>query len=290
MAGGERDYIAEQALDFQNRHFFGYNAAVHLEDAADELFWDKQLQRVKPGKYDYIYYSKSKAGNDTRGCEQCLRFKDYLNNFFFVCIDSDLRYLLKEPYMSAKNHIAQTYTYSWENHYCFAEALQKIWLNKCPDLAGKFDFQIFLKEYSNAVYISFMFLLFLKRQGVVDGFERSFNSILPKQFTRVELLQNGMPLVKSLSEKMNYLCLNHPLWLSFDLEKESRNITHSSLDSDNAYLFIRGHNVFDLLANIGKFICHGTSISFKDDILLTSLNEGCKELELVRADLEYIIY
>lgn len=58
---------------------------------------------------------------------------DYLNSKFFICLDSDLRHLLKQPGMSAADHIAPTYTYSWENHYCFAERLQKAFAkNVCP--------------------------------------------------------------------------------------------------------------------------------------------------------------
>ena len=49
----------------------------------------------------------------------------YLTDSFFICIDSDLRLLRGEEGLSAVNHIAQTYAYSWENHLCESSHLSK---------------------------------------------------------------------------------------------------------------------------------------------------------------------
>ena len=113
------DWISKQAKLYRNLSLTNrYTAIVHLEDKEDEKFWDYQLQHVKPGHYRYLYYSKNNNGTDTRGCEQCLRFRPYLTDRFFICIDSDLRLLKGEGGLTASNHIAQTYAYSWENHLC----------------------------------------------------------------------------------------------------------------------------------------------------------------------------
>lgn len=85
------DWISKQAKLYRNLALTNrYQAIVHLEDKEDERFWNYQLQNVKPGRYRYLYYSKNNNGTDTRGCEQCLRFKPYLTDRFFICIDSDL--------------------------------------------------------------------------------------------------------------------------------------------------------------------------------------------------------
>lgn len=91
------DWISKQAKLYRNLSLTNrYTAIVHLEDKEDERFWDYQLQHVKPGRYRYLYYSKNDNGTDTRGCEQCLRFRPYLTDRFFICIDSDLRLLKGE--------------------------------------------------------------------------------------------------------------------------------------------------------------------------------------------------
>ena len=283
----ERDFIAEQAIDFQNRHYFGYIAAIHLEDAEDVRFWDTVLQKVNPGRYDYISYSKSKSGNDTRGCEQCLQYRDYLNSKFFICLDSDLRHLLKQSGMSAADHTAQTYTYSWENHYCFAERLQKAFAQRCLSASERFDFRVFLKGYSNVIYIPFLFLLYLKSKGLAEKFEYQFNILLPKQASVRQLENNGEAFCCDLSQKLMQLCQNHPLWPSFD--PDAMPLEHSRLTVDNAYLYVRGHNVFDLISYIGEFLCYHSGVSFKSEILLSVLQEGCEDLDRVIDDLKMIL-
>lgn len=73
-----------------------FKSSIHLEDKEDELFWDTLLQQYRPGSYFYIYHSKSDSGNETSGCTQCLKYEGLLSERFFICIDSDLRFLCGE--------------------------------------------------------------------------------------------------------------------------------------------------------------------------------------------------
>lgn len=101
------DWISKQAKLYRNLALtHRYQAIVHLEDQEDERFWDYQLQHVKPGRYRYLYYSKNNNGSDTRGCEQCLRFRPYLTDQFFICIDSDLRLLRGEEGLTRGTGVA----------------------------------------------------------------------------------------------------------------------------------------------------------------------------------------
>ena len=93
---------------------------VHIEDKDDKVFWNNQLQNVLPGYYNFVAHSRREKGHDTSGCEQCLRYLEYLNRQFFICIDSDLRLLRHQENLTAGNYVAQTHAYSWENHYCEA--------------------------------------------------------------------------------------------------------------------------------------------------------------------------
>lgn len=169
-------------------------ACVHLEDKEDIVFWDAMLQNRRQGKYHYVTHSKSQNGKETSGSSQCLKFRPYLSKQFFICIDSDMRYLLQEPENDAAHFVCQTYTYSWENHYCEAKDLQKRFVEICPDKAGQFDF-----------------------------------------------------------------------------EAESNYFHSLNVNEQNAYLHIRGHNLFDLVAYIGDLLCNRPSGSFKKDVLMNDL-------------------
>ena len=185
--------IEEQARYYRNIPLRDRNikSVVHLEDAEDILFWSNQLQKAFPATYHFITYSKNEKGNDVHGCEQCLRYKAYLTKTFFICIDSDLRQLKGEVGLTADNHIAQTYAYSWENHFCEAEHLQKRFAESVSD--SDFDFQVFLQNLSAVVYKPLLYLVHYSQSSELNQQWNitKFNACLPLQPKREELADNG---------------------------------------------------------------------------------------------------
>ena len=156
------DIYEEQAQYFRNIPLLdpAYSACVHVEDKEDECFWDYHLQSIKPATYYFVSQSKSANGMDTKGCEQCLKYRDYLSDRFFICIDSDLRLLRGEKELDAAHLIAQTYTYSWENHCCEANHLQGRLRERIPEIDSVFDFRVFFNELSKVLYRPLLLLLY----------------------------------------------------------------------------------------------------------------------------------
>lgn len=112
----------------------GGTAAVHLENKNDEVFWGKILHEAYPkGRFRFISSSRSISGNMTSGCTQCLQYRDFLDKHFWIAIDSDYRYLSEEPDIDAKHFILQTYTYSFENHFCYWKNCQRVTDSDLPD-------------------------------------------------------------------------------------------------------------------------------------------------------------
>ena len=275
------DWIRKQARLYQNlARTMRYQAVVHLEDKEDEYFWDYQLQSVKPGRYRYLYYSKSDKGTDSRGCEQCLRFRPYLTDRFFICIDSDLRLLRGEQGLVAANHIAQTYTYSWENHLCEAAHL-----NERKDKAitdSGFDLQAFLHSFSKIVYNP---LLYLIQYGADSSTNQlwnvsKFNACIPLQPSRSELADNAVGYLAKVKENFNKALATLP----------SEVKTVELLTEENAYLHMQGHQLYKLVMHIGSMLCGGTGITFKTDVLNKGLHtNGYEEIESLQSDLQYIL-
>ena len=266
------DVYLEQAQYFANVPLMqsGVVASVHLEDVEDKTFWNTMLQGQKSGRYYFITQSRSPKGYDTKGCEQCLKYRPYLSKRFFICIDSDMRYLLQEPNFDATNYICQTYTYSWENHYCEASALKQRFEAQCPEKAATFDFQVFLSTLSKAVYKPLLLLLYCLRNDKFDFNLRMFSACLPNQCKREELAENGKLLIERIAKNFEQY-LNSDFAKSVDFEAESRYCQTLNVNEQNAYLHIRGHNLFDLVAYIGDLLCRGTSVSFKKDVLMNDL-------------------
>ena len=264
-------------------------ACVHLEDKDDMAFWDAMLQNQRRGKYHFVTHSKSQSGKETTGSTQCLKFRPYLSNRFFIGIDSDMRYLLQEPELDAAHYICQTYTYSCENHYCEARALQERFAFLFPDRACLFDFETFLSAYSSVVYKPMLLLLYCLKNHKPDFSRKQFNACLPHQCKGEELADNGKPLIERIT-KIFEQYLDTPFAKSVDFEAESRYCQALNVNEQNAYLHVRGHNLFELVAYIGDLLCRGTSLSFKKDVLINDLPpQTYWQIQNITKDLSIII-
>ena len=275
------DWIEKQAVFYRNLALAkNYMAVVHLEDKEDEPFWNGQLQSVKPGRYRYLHYSKSNNGTETRGCEQCLRFRPYLTDRFFICIDSDLRLLKGEESLTAENHIAQTYAYSWENHRCEANHLCKR-LRQYVETSD-FDLKAFISSFSQIVYKPLLYLVHYSTDLRLNSLWNisKFNACIPLQPKRAELENNGKAYLDNMQERFE----NALAGLN-----EAPNLI-PSITEENAYLHIQGHQLYKLLLHIGTLLCKGKNVAFRTDVLDKGLNiHGYAEIEALQSDLNAIL-
>lgn len=285
----DNKYIEACALDYANVPQIDrrYIASVHLENESDKSFWESVLQKNRVGQFNYIYESRvEKEGPLIRGVHQCLKYKSYLSKTFFVCIDSDLRYLQQEPDIDAEHFILQTYTYSWENHYCLAEQIQNRLKEISLDNSAEFDFVYFLNQLSQNAYKPLLYLLEavaqkLTPQSVIGNFHNCF----PSQCTASIFKDNGAQLLDKICSNLQCFVSN-PLFTQIDINAAKEKYKQLGLTEENAYLHLRGHNVFNLIAHIGKMIYR----PFKEEVLVPSLKlEGYWEIDRIVKDIESII-
>ena len=278
-------YIEARALDYSNVPLIDRRvvASVHLENREDELFWDMLLQHNKPGKYNYIYESRvEKDGDPKSGVDQCLRYKPYLTPTFFICIDSDLRYLLQEPDIDAQHCILQTYTYSWEQHYCIAEKIQAQLANISSEAATKFNFPLFLSKLSKIAYEPLLYLLeSLNNMLVTRSIIGEFNDCFPSQCLTSVFVDNGEQLLQQIAQNLQQF-MSKSFFSSIDLPAAKAKYNVLGLNETNTYLHLRGHNVWGLVNHIGNMLCRPHRINFKQQVLLPSLQlSGYWEMEKV---------
>ncbi|MBP6611229.1 MAG: DUF4435 domain-containing protein [Paludibacter sp.] len=291
-----------------------FNASIHLEDRIDEVFWKPLFNAIFPdSRFNFIFESDSIIGNKTSGCEQCLKYKDYLSKRFFICIDSDYRYLLQESNISAANFIFQTYTYSIENHLCYASKLNAV-PEQCTGVENVlFDFENFLLQYSNALYEAYSWHLYFIKRGDSEIFSKEdFNKILSLNgMPDFNINNNGSDFIKELTARCNSKVAelkskNHLV----DIEPEQMYFESLGLTRDNTYLYIRGHNLFDLIVKIGKQVndalllkqrfkmemngeaiakLYAQSTKFEDKLKEEIVFEGYPEIEKIKHEIRSIL-
>lgn len=280
--------IQDQAEYYQNLHIIDdtIKAVVMMENMEDEKFWDVQLQKCRPGNYYYVGHDNEACDSDNMpgGCTECLKYKDYLTDYFFLCIDSDMNQLLGVSGRTAANHIFQTYTYSWENHCCERNSLQNLLSSVCPNVASAFDFSKFLQEYSNAVYEPLLVLLACAKAGRTDFTVSDFRTCIPQQSSMAEMKDNGVGLIQKIKNNFSN-AISTELKTTLDIDAAISACVALNIDATNAYLHTRGHDIFNLVRYMGWQLCKREPVKFDKDILEKNMTSTCWEMKSIEADL-----
>lgn len=263
---------------------YGVDSIVHVEDKDDIWFWQQFLPKYRAGRYKFLPATTNEKGNRTTGCTQCLKYKDFLSQSFFICIDSDLRHLQSEA-LSAENGILQTHTYSWENHCAFASKLQQFF-EEYTHKEKNFNFILFLQRYSEIVYQPFLLMLYQERKELNDFDRNKFKQCISLQYKQGDEEYNGRQFLERLSAGLAEAAKEIMDNCGFDFKKESAFYAAKGMQEANAYLYVRGHCLYNSLVSIGAKLCEGTGVDFEQNILKSALAfEQYDEISNIKADI-----
>jgi len=192
-----------------------------------------------------------------------LKFQGFFSQRFFTCIDSDFRYLNGEN-ISADNGIVQTYTYSWENHCAYHTRLNK-------GMIG-FDFALFMTEFSAIIHKGLIFLLFQQQNGLNHFTPKQLKKCIAQQYKKGDEVDNGKAILKRIGEELECKLNNSIGYDTFDYKRWSEFYETKGVNKENAYLYVRGHNLYNMLLSIGNKLYTGTNTDFEKDILLAPIS------------------
>lgn len=292
-----KDFAVNRSVHFANAakrfaldaKMFRCRAAVHVENKDDIAFWSAILKHFRPNdKFHFIAGSRNEYGHETFGVTQCLKYFDFLSPGFFICIDSDYRYLLRERKMDVKHYVIQTYTYSFENHHCFADGLDDVCSRVTHLKNTLFDFKRFLKEFSNILYDLFIWHLYFQNADPIRFSQMEFDAYISLSNSKAFPLvyDNGARALDELrnrvERKTGYLGRKFP---NADLEEVRQKYLELGLTPDNVYFYIRGHNLYDLITLVCKEVCKAMLRAEKRNRKIT--REMISELYRNRNSLDY---
>ncbi|MDR1757127.1 MAG: DUF4435 domain-containing protein [Culturomica sp.] len=234
-------------------------AAVHVENRDDILFWGQIFRYFCPKeRFHFLSASRNENGQMTSGVTQCLKYYRYLSPAFFICIDSDYRYLQQEKGINVDHFVFQTYTYSFENHHCFSGGLDEICSRVTKEQNNLFDFRKFLSEYSRIIYDLFIWHLYFLNSDPGCFSKYDFNQYINVTACKPapSIRDNGRRALDELRRKVEgrvrYFVREYPL---ADLEFIREKYAKLGLNPETAYLFVRGHNVYDMVSCVLKEVC-----------------------------------
>ncbi len=235
------------------------DAFVHVEGKDDKPFWESIFARYLPNKkLRILTQSFSGGGSAASGVSQCLKYRPWLDERFFICIDSDYRYLLQEPDIDASHFVFQTYTYSIENHYCYENRLNDVCFRACGIRNTVFDFSLFLRRYSEIVFEVFLWHLYFQKTDPKLFTKGLFNSLtaLKRESAWFAVHNNGDVLLDRM--RHNVIMMIAELQTNYphtNLDEVRQICIHKGVTPATCYLFIRGHDLYDGLLMICKNVC-----------------------------------
>lgn len=225
---------------------------AYVESYDDVFFWRTVLGRFENEHLFFEVMLPSK-GALSRGKKSVLMslIAGNTGDDMIACVDADYDYMLQGVTPTSKTikespFVFHTYVYAIENYQCFAPALHDVCVMVTLNDHSIFDFNDYLKQYSEACYPLFVWSVWAYRTGnhgrfsitdfckVIDpgGFsvfapQHSLNNLRHKVGRKVHSLQLAFPKAKAS-------------WLALKKEMEVLGVT-----PQNTYLYIQGHHIFD---------------------------------------------
>ena len=143
-----------------------------------------------------------------------------------------------------------------------------------------FDFRVFLKELSRILYPVLIEMLATKAAKKKAWNLTEFcGVILSVQANRAGVLDNnGALLLSEIKNKVEEWSNRQIHPTAAACGKMQADASNLGLTSDNAYLYMQGHCIFDLVLRIGRTLCNRQH-DFEYEVLMQTL-AGCHSAEM----------
>lgn len=223
-----------------------------MESYDDIFFWRSVLSEFENEEREFEVMLPSKT-NLNRGKKTAMMNKlgENLGAWMIACVDADLDYLLQghspaSEKMLSNPYVVHSYAYAIENFQCYAPSLHNVCVMATLNDRNIFNFEEYLKVYSEIVYELFVWMVWLHRVGRFNDFPlSSFNNIctveqlnIYKPITALEVLR------KNVNRKVAYL-QSHIPEAKGKLSPLKEELTRLGVTRETTYLFIQGHHLME---------------------------------------------
>ncbi|MBQ7514414.1 MAG: DUF4435 domain-containing protein [Prevotella sp.] len=224
------------------------------------------------------------APHSQREKEEC---GERLGHDMIACVDADFDYLLQGATQQSKKvlespYIFHTYVYAIENMQCYAPSLHDTCVAVTLNDHRIFDFEDYLRQYSEAIFPLFVWSVWAYRTGNHNKFSLTdFNKTTdPGGFN----VQEPQPSIDHLRHKVGVKV--RQLQQEFPGNKEAYLQTKDSIKQlgvtpQTTYLYIQGHALFDnIVVPILNKVCNRLRQERQDEIVRTARHYTQKQNEM----------
>jgi len=212
---------------------------------------------------------------------------DHVGPDMIACVDADYDYMLQGATQQSKKvldspYVFHTYAYAIENLQCYAPSLHDVCVAVTLNDHRIFDFEDYLRQYSEAVFPLFVWSVWAYRTGNHNRFSLTdFSRVVdPGRFN----VFDPQPSIDHLRRKVGTKV--HQLQKEFPGKKEEYLQTKDLVKSlgvtpQTTYLYIQGHHLFDIVVSpiMGK-VCNRLRMERQDEISRTARHHMQKQNEM----------
>ncbi len=229
---------------------------VYVEGYEDVAFWR--------GIFDHFSnpYLRFEISVPTR--EDLPKGKKILMNMIgessqelILCADSDFDYIFgdataQSQVINSSRFLFHTYTYATENYLCYAPSLHNVCVKATMNDTRIFDFEVFLAEYSKAIYPAFLWYCFSAQLSSENLFILTeFKNTVRINF--LDISDNGARTVawveRNVARRVESLRQKYPQMESQMADFEQR-ISARGVTPETTYLYMHGHTLMDCVVMI----------------------------------------
>ena len=269
---------------------------AYVESYDDIYFWRTVLGRFETEEryFEVMLPSHQRLERGKKSVLMNLLLKDSgdkslerVGPDMIACVDADYDYLLQGATPQSKRvvdspYVFHTYAYAIENLQCYAPSLHDTCVAVTLNDHRIFDFQDYLRQYSEAVFPLFVWSVWAYQTGRHNSFSLSdFNRIAdPGGFNVFEPQHSIDHLRKKVGTKV------HQLQQEFPDNKEAylkvkEQVKALGVTPQTTYLYIQGHHLFDtVVVPILNKVCNRLRQERQDEIARTARHHTQQKNEM----------
>lgn len=229
-----------------------YKVVVYVEGYDDISFWrgilsdyetdELMFEVVLPSRTSLVRGKKSAMMN---------RLGNGLGTSMIACVDADYDYLMQGANPTSRTmlnsrYIIHTVAYAIENHQCYAPGLHNVCVMATLNDRKIFDFEAYLKAYSEIIYDLFVWSVWLHRTGRSGELQlNKFNNLVAINNLNIFKPETALEeLRKVVNRKMAWLQRRVPQ-AKGHLKPLKEELERIGVRPDNVYMYIQGHHLLE---------------------------------------------
>ncbi len=229
-----------------------HKIVAYVESYDDIFFWSNLLRQLETDKYAFEVMLPSRSSlSKGKKIAMSNHLGERLGEAMIACVDADYDYLMQGATENSRQvctnpYVFHTYVYAIENFQCYAPALENVCVMCTLNDRDIFDFEVFLGDYSEAIWPLFVWNVWAYRYGVYQAFsmldfyrivslerldfhhpERTIETLRRRINAKISRLQRLFPQGRSTYKPL----------------KEE--LLRLGVTPRTTYLYMRGHDLFD---------------------------------------------